>query len=65
MICSGCKHEGEDFIRVHTSGVNNYIRNVGVRELEIYFDILICPECGNIQVDVKTIKTKSVQGLWD
>jgi len=65
MICCACKHEGDDFIRMYQVGVNNYVRSKEVNEPQVSFDILICTECGNLQADVNTVKTKLIKSIWD
>ena len=65
MQCVTCNHEGEDFIKIRQVGVNNYLVTGEIKEPEIYFKIYICPACGNLQVDLRTILTKVVKGLWD
>jgi hypothetical protein len=62
--CVACMYEGDDFIKIRQVGVNNYVINGEIKEPEIYFKILICPLCGNLQVDKDTIQTKIVTGIW-
>jgi hypothetical protein len=64
MTCPACKHEGDDFIIVHQIGVNNYLKSGAINEKEIYFDICICPVCGILLTDIKTILIKESYSLW-
>ena len=64
MMCGACMHVGDDFIQVRQVGVNNYHINGELKEPEIYFILHICPVCGVVQVDLRTIKTKVVKGIW-
>jgi len=65
MKCYACGHEGDDFLNIRQIGVNNYLITGEVKEPEIYLKIMICPVCGNLQVDLSSIKTKVIRGLWD
>jgi hypothetical protein len=50
---------------MHQIGVNNYLKTEGMHEPEIMFDILICPSCGSIKADVKTIRITESMQVWD
>ncbi len=65
MKCCACGHEGGNFIQVRQVGVNNYKITGEIKEPEIYYKLNICPACGNLQVDLESIKTKKIMGLWD
>lgn len=51
-------------LRIHQIGVKNKQRTAGDSEPEVLFDILLCPKCGKVMADPKTIEIKQDYNIF-
>lgn len=62
--CRICRQKDKDLLRMRQIGVNNCIRTHEESEPDMMFDFLICPVCGDIKIDTKTIRIQYMPGLF-